>query len=471
MSALDSIVEAVPAQPQVVRSLSQKIAPALLLLADLVGWGGAFWLTVLLLPESVLDWLTLFFSPVVGVFGLFLVGGYDRRTQFVRLNYFSEHMIASAGAALGAVLFTYVVSSYNESIKPSRLLLPTAFAIWASASLMSRRMLGARWMAQRARLAILVLGDGEAVRSFNRDYQASRLPWSLRLVGLEDTAVPAHLDGPESPRVEGNLQRVLELEGLRFQMILLACNPETLGAEVSAQLAQLHCKDVPVLTVDAFHEQQWRRVHVGAVRADWLFACEFRLARGTVYSQLKRLFDVVFSACALVVLSPVLLVAAALISTESRGGAIFRQARVGRDGRVFTILKLRTMRENEGDIYTREGDTRVTRIGRWLRMSRLDEVPQLWNVLRGEMSLIGPRAEWVRCAEVYQGQIPNYHLRHLVHPGITGWAQVNFRYGEGREDAVEKFQYDLYYIRHFSLQLDLSIVVKTVYTMLSGGGR
>jgi lipopolysaccharide/colanic/teichoic acid biosynthesis glycosyltransferase len=154
---------------------------------------------------------------------------------------------------------------------------------------------------------------------------------------------------------------------------------------------------------------------------------------------------------------------------------IFKQQRVGRDEKVFTIYKFRTMREADpgegGDLYTREGDPRVLRLGGWLRRLRLDELPQLWNVLRGDLSLIGPRAEWVECVERYQKKIPLYHFRHLVKPGITGWAQVNYPYGESEKDAVEKLKYDLYYIRHYSPLLDAMIVLKTVHTMFFGKGR
>jgi lipopolysaccharide/colanic/teichoic acid biosynthesis glycosyltransferase len=123
------------------------------------------------------------------------------------------------------------------------------------------------------------------------------------------------------------------------------------------------------------------------------------------------------------------------------------------------------------DIYTRKDDRRVTAVGRRLRKLRFDELPQLWNALKGDISLIGPRPEWSKCAERYEQTIPFYHFRHLVKPGITGWAQVNYPYGESDEDAVEKLKYDLYYIRHYSLKLDAMIVLKTLYTMLFGKGR
>ena len=161
---------------------------------------------------------------------------------------------------------------------------------------------------------------------------------------------------------------------------------------------------------------------------------------------------------------------------ESARPTTFRQSRVGREGHIFTTCKFRTMfmrdlNEDATDLYTRDNDPRVTRTGSWLRKLRLDELPQLWNVFKGDMSLIGPRAEWTKCAERYEQIIPFYHFRHLVKPGITGWAQVNYPYGESDEDAVEKLQYDLYYIRHYSLKLDAMIVLKTVHTMLFGKGR
>ena len=122
-------------------------------------------------------------------------------------------------------------------------------------------------------------------------------------------------------------------------------------------------------------------------------------------------------------------------------------------------------------MYTADRDPRVTRVGYILRKTRMDELPQLWNVLRGDMSIIGPRAEWIKCVEHYDGAIPFYGYRHLVRPGITGWAQVNYSYGASSEDAEEKLKYDLYYIRHYSMALDFAIILKTLHTMLFAKGR
>jgi len=125
----------------------------------------------------------------------------------------------------------------------------------------------------------------------------------------------------------------------------------------------------------------------------------------------------------------------------------------------------------QGARYTQPGDIRITAVGRFLRSTRLDELPQIWNVLLGDMSLIGPRAEWDQLVEEYEREIPCYYFRHLVRPGITGWAQVNYPYGANLEDTIRKLEYDLYYIRHFSFTLDASIVLKTIHVMLFGKGR
>ncbi len=126
---------------------------------------------------------------------------------------------------------------------------------------------------------------------------------------------------------------------------------------------------------------------------------------------------------------------------------------------------------DNSDLYTHKDDPRITKVGKFLRATRLDELPQLWNVLRGDMSLIGPRAEWDRLVEDYGRKIPCYHFRHLVKPGITGWAQVNYNYGASLDDTLRKLEYDLYYIRHFSFLLDATIVLKTIHIMLFGKGR
>ena len=204
----------------------------------------------------------------------------------------------------------------------------------------------------------------------------------------------------------------------------------------------------------------------------WLFQEGFQIAREPVFERLKRVSDIALALFGLTFALPLYPLIAAAIWLEDRGPVFFRQSRMGRNHVPFEILKFRTMRADAGgDRYTSAHDTRVTRVGRFLRASRLDEVPQLWNVLRGDMSLIGPRAEWVELVRDYEQKIPLYYFRHLVRPGITGWAQVNYPYGASLDDTLRKLEYDLYYIRYFSFVLDASIVLKTIHVMLFGKGR
>ncbi|MBW7897019.1 MAG: sugar transferase, partial [Opitutaceae bacterium] len=217
--------------------------------------------------------------------------------------------------------------------------------------------------------------------------------------------------------------------------------------------------------------------HVGGLlyrlNHTWLFQEGFRIAREPVFERFKRATDLVLAGTVLILVSPLLFVCALAIKLDDRGPVFFTQTRIGKNRQPFRILKLRTMRSDgaKGNRYTQPGDSRITRIGRLLRTTRLDEFPQLWNVLRGEMSMIGPRAEWDQLVQQYEQEIPCYHFRHLVKPGITGWAQVNYPYGANLEDTVRKLEYDLYYIRHFSFMLDAAIVLKTIHTMLFGRGR
>jgi len=170
---------------------------------------------------------------------------------------------------------------------------------------------------------------------------------------------------------------------------------------------------------------------------------------------------------------------ACLIKIETRGPVFIRQRRVGKNGRVFTLFKLRSMiasgpgglAEENGARWAREHDTRITRVGAFLRKTRMDELPQIWNVLKGEMSFVGPRPERPEFVETLKKTIPFYDIRHMARPGLSGWAQINFPYGASARDALEKLRYDLYYLKHRSFLLDLAIILKTLKVLVSRGGR
>lgn len=188
--------------------------------------------------------------------------------------------------------------------------------------------------------------------------------------------------------------------------------------------------------------------------------------------RLKRVVDVVTAAAVLVVTAPLSLLVAVLIKLEDGGPVIFRQVRLGRHGVPFVLRKFRSMRVDAevetGPTWAQEDDPRVTRLGRWIRAFRIDEIPQAWNVLRGEMSFVGPRPERPEFAPLLRSAIPAYDWRHAVPPGITGWAQVNLPYAPTVEHARQKLAYDLYYLEHSSLALDLAIMLRTFKIILFG---
>jgi exopolysaccharide biosynthesis polyprenyl glycosylphosphotransferase len=207
---------------------------------------------------------------------------------------------------------------------------------------------------------------------------------------------------------------------------------------------------------------------------EWFLICPgFEKVGDGFYSKVKRIVDVAISTILLIITSPLFLIIPIIIKISSRGPIFYVQERSGLDEKRFKLIKFRTMvnnAEENGPQWASENDPRVTRVGKILRKLRLDELPQLINVLKGDMSLIGPRPERDNFIRELKTKIRYYSLRFYVKPGITGWAQINYRYGASLEDAIEKLAYDLYYIKNMSLLLDISIILKTIRVVLLGHG-
>ena len=355
----------------------------------------------------------------------------------------------------------------------------SSLAAFAPLSLLTRRSLRAALHAELSRSYFVVLGAGEQARHFYRSYLASPNRERLRFVDpspaapAEDLSIDATL--PDAPRIESASPDALAALAAASSGIIVAEDARQLPVPLMDWLTRLHYEETPVYTLETFYERHWRRVPVQAIDLTWPLQIGTQLTTESPYSHAKRLLDITAAVAGLVVLAPLCLVLAGLVALESGRPVFFRQNRVGRDRRPFSLLKFRTMYVRapgeEGSLYTGTKDPRITRVGGYLRKLRLDELPQLWNVLRGDMSLIGPRAEWDRLVDLYEKAIPCYHFRHLVKPGITGWAQVNYPYGANEEDAFQKLKYDLYYIRHYSLRLDAMIVLKTLHIMVWGKGQ
>ena len=239
------------------------------------------------------------------------------------------------------------------------------------------------------------------------------------------------------------------------------------------QLLDARLTGVRVMDLAAFYERERGMLKVDNLRASWLIFGQ-GFDQGMTRDVVKRLFDVVVSLVMLVLTLPILLVTMLLIVLETGFPVFYRQERVGQGGVPFTIYKLRSMRQDaEKDgrpQWATTGDNRCTRVGRFIRLTRIDELPQLFNVLRGDMRFVGPRPERPFFVQQLITDIPYYDIRHSVKPGVTGWSQVRYPYGASVEDSLAKLQYDLYYVKNHSLFLDLLILVETAQVVLLGKG-
>lgn len=240
-------------------------------------------------------------------------------------------------------------------------------------------------------------------------------------------------------------------------------------------LLRLKMEGLRVYDFYGFYEEVEGKVAVEALDEEKLLLDNgFDIYHNSFQKRIKRSLDVVLSLIVGIVTLPIMLISMIIIKTESKGSVFFVQERVGFDNKPFKIVKFRSMRmhdENEHSKYADKNDSRITRYGRIMRKTRIDELPQIWNVLKGDMSFIGPRAEWSKLSEEYEEKITFYPLRHSVKPGLTGWAQVSYPYGAGLEDMKVKLMYDFYYIKHQSLSLDVKIIFKTIRTVLFGKGQ
>jgi exopolysaccharide biosynthesis polyprenyl glycosylphosphotransferase len=456
-------------QVEIERGFAHDWAPAALyLLLDVVSWLAIYSIASFLRREAYAPATSLqlvlveLFQLGVIVAALFVIGGYDRHTETRSLSYTAEHILALIAAAATSALLVYSAAAFDASIKPSRGVLVLSFVAFLPISLLYRRWVRRFVTEASAGKLFLVIGSREVAVRFKESYEQSQNPQQLEFISSENLE-----QGDFAAKID-NLDR-------RYSGIILAEPLNRLEPALLDRLVRTQFQRTRVYTLESFYETFWRYVPLNAIDPVWPLQTGFQLARMSPYHYLKRLFDLIVSTVALVVFAPLIALIALLIWLESGRPIIFAQERVGRDEHPFVMYKFRTMKRGSGeeaeDIYTRRGDPRLLRVGRWIRRLRLDELPQLWNVFRGEMSLIGPRPEWTRCSERYETKIPFYHFRHLVKPGISGWAQVNYPYGDSEADAMEKLKYDLYYIRHYSLKLDAMIALKTVHTMLFGKGR
>lgn len=243
----------------------------------------------------------------------------------------------------------------------------------------------------------------------------------------------------------------------------------------SKRIFDLKINGLKIMNYEEFNEDIQKKIDINQINEEWILQSNgFDILNNEMQRNIKRGMDLILALILMVVLSPLALITAIIIKCESKGPVIFKQTRIGENMKPFKVYKFRSMKLHDPkkySKYTLDCDTRVTKFGKFIRKTRIDELPQLWNIFKGTMSFIGPRPEWDILAKDYAEQINYYNLRHLIKPGITGWAQVMFPYGESLDDAKRKLEYDLYYLKHQDLILDVLIVAKTAKAVLFGKGK
>ncbi len=323
--------------------------------------------------------------------------------------------------------------------------------------------LGFTWLVQLPMLVerVYVLGTGERAR---------RLVQGLRQnpeIGVEIASWTGKMEG----EVNRDSMAAHLMEAVQKQKVhrVIVATPDRRGTIPMRELLELRMQGVKIEEATTYLEKMSGKIEVENLYPSWLvFGEGFR--HGATFLLVRRVFSVIVSLLGLILALPLFPLIMLAIRLDSKGPVFYTQTRVGKSGRVFKVVKFRTMAQDaeaaNGAQWAGNNDPRVTRVGKFLRSSRLDEIPQLWCVLRGDMGFVGPRPERPEFVEWLSEEIPYYGMRHMVRPGLTGWAQIKYKYGCTVEDAREKLQYDLFYIKNASIGLDLLIVFQTVKTVL-----
>lgn len=364
--------------------------------------------------------------------------------------------------ALGPELFGWNYGVYGRTVLAATIVGAAGWSVFIRFLVMRDQ----RRLAGRTRWLVLARHDAEGFPAFWKDF--SKGVGAGCAVLVSDRSEPS-ADGPQPDGTWNDLDRFLEDS---WSGVVVADAP-SLPEDTVRSLMHARLDGLPVMGIEEYCERWWGRVPVNYLRGEWFtFSRGFEIVHHPVRQQVKRACDIMLSLGLLVLVGLPMIGIAILVKLTSKGPVLFTQPRVGVGGQVFTCLKFRSMVNGSetGNKYTVSGDRRITPLGKFMRKTRIDELPQLFNVLRGDMSFIGPRAEWTKCVEDYEHVIPFYHLRHLVRPGLTGWAQVNYSYGASVDDARIKLEYDLYYLRNHSLFLDAVIVMRTIKVVLFGTG-
>lgn len=450
----------------------------ILFLADMAAITAALLLVLHVRFQAPLSWTTVmrergWFLLLGGLWVAFasLLDTYDLRRASRITSGVSTAMAAAVGTAAAYLLIPYITPPLHQSRLTAVLFVGAMLGLVA----VGRATYAVLLVQPTFRHRVLIVGAGQAGQALVEVIRA-HAGVAYEVVGFVDDAAgpgPSAVHGVPVLGTTHDLVQVAERYGVA-EVVLATTHPD--GRSPTLVHALIDCRErgIHVSEMPAIYERLTGRVPIAHVGSNLHVVLAAGHDSHRLYAVVKRITDLVMGLAGLAVLVLVLPVVAVLIRLDTPGPVFYRQVRVGRGGRPFVLRKFRTMRvdaEDDGPQWAALDDPRVTRIGRWLRRLHLDELPQALNLLRGEMSCVGPRPERPEFVAALARHIPVYRARHAVRPGVTGWAQVNYPYGSSLEDALVKLEYDLYYIKHCSAALDATILLRTIGVVVSLRGR
>ncbi|MEI7846936.1 MAG: sugar transferase [Chloroflexota bacterium] len=461
-----------PGEQRALLFFGDLVMAVLALLAGLYFWfAGDAWLKKFSLEFFRLR-VQFWFYLLPGVWMLLLIEIYDL------------HRAANWGKTLRAVTIAGMVAGfayllvYFTAIDPGRInrRAIAVFIILAIILTLIWRWIYIRMVtSQGMQRRVLVVGAGGNGQSLAQIYKAINPPPFNLIAYIDDDPLKQGKDVEGFRIIAGSNKLLRLIDEMNVTEVVVSITGEMLG-ETFQTLLDVQEHGIEIIRMPTLYEELLGRVPIHHLESDWIIRSFVDQARsGSFFEIGKRLLDIIGSIVGLLILVILLPFLSIAIVIDSGWPIFYSQERLGRGGHQFKIIKLRTMRqdaEKEGKPQMAgENDARITRVGNFMRTTRLDEIPQFWNVLRGEMSIVGPRAERAQWVSTFQQEIPFYRARLMVKPGITGWAQINYGYAATVEDTAVKLEYDLYYIKHRSVMMDIVIILRTISTVLGRKGR
>lgn len=429
-------------------------------------FSGIYYLRLGLLPDY---WsIDLWIIPATFILALFITGTYFREGHADLPSMPIRTFFVCLFAGGVCVIWLYLLGPKYFNQYFGRGILPVSTIACGIATTLIRFFVNRAYYRQEQLFEILYLGYSDNGRAFLKELENHSDVRSITIATTEKI-------NPKSESVNVANSGPLELLAVKQWQSIIIDPTYIPDKQQTERLVEQRLGGTTVFSLTNFYEKYWYMVPIHGIDNEWFLRSQgFSVLDNPVARRVKRAIDVLFSLILLVASMPLICFCAVIIKLSSRGPALFKQTRVGLQGKEFTIYKLRTMRhdaESTGIQWAQINDPRITRVGGILRKTRLDELPQCWNILQGNMSFVGPRPERPEFTQDLANKIPYYDLRHLVKPGLTGWAQVIFPYGASVEDSLKKLQYELFYIKNQSLLLDLNIVLRTLITVFQRSGR